>query len=303
MLVLAMGIVWLAAAEAQPAGVSKAAAVEIMGYLPSKGFTPSGSAEHFVGKKLFDYMNGGAELYLAYGFVDLAVREYEFEGENAFVALYRMQNPAGAYGIHLTAASGQKMGLGEVPAIYSRGMISFFKGKFYVRVVSRSQESGEKSKSFLSRLARSTVLRLPGSAKSPIRIKSLLPDGYTPGTLRYLVNPETARTIWFGDEGRIVLSEKAWALTAFYPEKEGDIQLTRASYPQKEAAVSVCRKLADELGLSPKNDPKGCCEAKGKGSDELYHAISVRGASLGWVAAAPDETTAVTWIKKINLAK
>jgi len=50
--------------------------VSVLLMAPASDYFPEESAgkiEVFKGKKLFDYMNGGAELYLAYGFVEIAV--------------------------------------------------------------------------------------------------------------------------------------------------------------------------------------------------------------------------------------
>ena len=51
-------------------------------------------------------MNGGAELYLAYGFVDIGVRTYQKNDLKATAEIYRMGGPQDAFGIYAHAAKG-----------------------------------------------------------------------------------------------------------------------------------------------------------------------------------------------------
>ena len=54
---------------------------------------------HFDGKALFGYMDGGAELYREYGFVDLTVQEMRIEDHQILVELFRMRDPLAAFGV------------------------------------------------------------------------------------------------------------------------------------------------------------------------------------------------------------
>lgn len=53
----------------------------------------------FDGSSLWGYINGGADLYLEYGFTNLTVHEIDFRGSSLRFDLYRMNDPAAAYGI------------------------------------------------------------------------------------------------------------------------------------------------------------------------------------------------------------
>lgn len=54
----------------------------------------------YDGRSLWGYMNGGADLYIEYGFVELRVQEFEIENEMMKAEIYRMKNPASAFGIY-----------------------------------------------------------------------------------------------------------------------------------------------------------------------------------------------------------
>jgi len=54
----------------------------------------------FTKESLFGYMNGGAELYLEYGFDRLLVSELEVKGKDLKVEVYRMPSVDMAFGIY-----------------------------------------------------------------------------------------------------------------------------------------------------------------------------------------------------------
>jgi hypothetical protein len=56
--------------------------------------------DSFDGESLWGYMNGGADIYLEYGFDILRVQEFEGEGENIKLELFKMDNPVSAFGIY-----------------------------------------------------------------------------------------------------------------------------------------------------------------------------------------------------------
>jgi len=56
--------------------------------------------ESFNGSSLWGYMNGGADIYLEYGFDILSVEEFSVEGENITLELFKMDDPVSAFGIY-----------------------------------------------------------------------------------------------------------------------------------------------------------------------------------------------------------
>lgn len=278
-----------------PAGRARAAAPEVLGYLPHEGVEPACAAEHFAGTKLFDYMNGGAEVYLGYGFVDLGVRDYRRGEARATVAVYRMRDPAGAYGIWAANARGEPKDVG-VPATLARGMLSFHKGRFYVRVVAKSDPAG--AVSLLIDLGKKTAASLPGTSETP-PVMQALPDGAVSGTRRFLTDPRTARTVWFDGEGDLLLTKGARAATAFYPGDDADIQLTRVDYPDTAAAEKACKALAEKLSLEVATG-QGACRAAGKTPGDVHAALRAEGKILRWSTGAADPAAAKSWLAKIE---
>jgi hypothetical protein len=58
------------------------------------------SQKTYQGEGLYGYIDGGAELYMAYGFDKLVLQEVELGGEKYTIQIYRMADPQSAFGIY-----------------------------------------------------------------------------------------------------------------------------------------------------------------------------------------------------------
>lgn len=64
--------------------------------LPGATFSP---LRTFSGESLYGYIDGGADLYLEYGFNEVTVSEFSYLKGKYKVEIFRMNNPESAYGI------------------------------------------------------------------------------------------------------------------------------------------------------------------------------------------------------------
>jgi hypothetical protein len=140
---------------------------ELKGFLPSSadvpGITKGGKARIYTGTKLFDYMNGGAELYYEYGFVQACVQRYQTPPGEITVEIYQMDQPPSAYGIYTFDTKGEHPPIGQ-DATYERGLLGFWKGRYFVRVFSENEELKE------------TILVLGGAIAQKITEEGKRPD-------------------------------------------------------------------------------------------------------------------------------
>jgi hypothetical protein len=119
---------------------------ELKGFLPSSadvpGITAVGRPHIYKGMKLFDYMDGGAELYYEYGFEQACVQRYQPPPGEVTAEIYQMDLSANAYGIYTFDTKGEHPSIGQ-DATYERGLLSFWKGRYFVRVFSENEELKE----------------------------------------------------------------------------------------------------------------------------------------------------------------
>jgi len=127
----------------------------------------------FLPDNLWDFIDGAAETYLAYGFVDLHVAEYK-KGKNVIkLEIYRHRDHTMAFGIYSTerSPSFRFMNLGSQGYI-AEGAVNFFKGNYYVKI--RTYSKSEKTLQATESLALRVADMLEGSVDIPAAL-SLFP--------------------------------------------------------------------------------------------------------------------------------
>jgi hypothetical protein len=97
-------------------------------------------------KTLYDYMDGGAEVYLAFDFREVFVRKYIDAGENEIVLdIYDMGSPAEAFGMFSCDRQDPEAGLGQ-GSEYGPGLLRFWRGRYFVSItVSGNEDKAEKA--------------------------------------------------------------------------------------------------------------------------------------------------------------
>jgi|WetSurMetagenome_2_1015567.scaffolds.fasta_scaffold10669_5 hypothetical protein len=141
------------------------------GDIPGLEVTQTG---HFDGNALFGYMDGGAELYREFGFVDLTVQEMRIGEHQLLVELFRMRDSLAAFGI-FSVSRGECSG-DDTSAVYwcsSPGQALCAKGCYFFRVQRLTGESEGKGladdvgRRLLRLLPDSEFILLPWCPTSP----------------------------------------------------------------------------------------------------------------------------------------
>ena len=100
------------------------------------GWRQSGEIQTFNPETLFEYINGGADLYLAYDFQELKVAEYSNEKKaSVIVEIYHHKTPTLAFGIYsqerLSDANFLDIG---AQAYIETNVLNFVAGPYYVKI-------------------------------------------------------------------------------------------------------------------------------------------------------------------------
>jgi len=104
-----------------------------------------GSSESYIGEELYNLINGGAEIFLEYGFTEAIAQEYSRGTSSLSLTIYRMRNPENAFGIY----SLNRMRKPILPEIGDEGVgnanyLYFWQGSYYVTVEAFPLERGLK---------------------------------------------------------------------------------------------------------------------------------------------------------------
>ncbi len=99
------------------------------------GWRPDGAPMLFSGDRLFEHINGGADIYYEYGFATLVVQRYAKEDKAVSIEIYGMNDPGAAFGIysynrHPTLSP---IDVGTDGAIHPSGLF-FWQGRYHVDI-------------------------------------------------------------------------------------------------------------------------------------------------------------------------
>jgi hypothetical protein len=100
------------------------------------GWKQDGKTQVFSPKTLYEYINGAADLYLAYEFQDLQVAEYKGEKKaGVTVEVYRHKDPTQAFGIYSQErlANAKFLDIGA-QGYHEPNVLNFLTGPYYVKI-------------------------------------------------------------------------------------------------------------------------------------------------------------------------
>jgi hypothetical protein len=141
-----------------------------------KGFKIRTEYPVFVRETLWDFINGAADNYLAYGFIDLHVAEYK-RGRNIIkLEIYRHNDHINTFGIYSSerSPSFRFVNLGAQGYI-ADGAINFFKGNYYVKI--RTYSKKEKILQSEETLAGKVAGMLEGESSMPAILNDFPDEG------------------------------------------------------------------------------------------------------------------------------
>jgi hypothetical protein len=122
---------------------------------------------------LFDHIDGGAEVYLAYNFKQATVHRYQNPGYPDIVAeVYKMGSSEDAFGVFSLERQDPEAGIGQ-NSEFGGSLLRFWKGPHFVSVL--GEGAGKAIETAVLRLGRELDLALKETGPPP-RILGLLPD-------------------------------------------------------------------------------------------------------------------------------
>ncbi len=188
--------------------------------------TPSG---------IFHYMDGAGELYLAYGFRELLVRDYSKPGQPKITAeLYSLPASADAYGLLSQDRTGQPLKIGQ-GAVYGAGLLIAWQGKCFIRVMADRETS--EAKRCVQEIAKQVVKLCGPAGKPPSALGWLPKEGLDPKSVHYFHTHTVLNYFHFLSTQNILdLSLKTNAVMGSYAGKSGKSLALVIGYPGEKAA-------------------------------------------------------------------
>jgi hypothetical protein len=125
----------------------------------------SGQDAVYDRETIFEYMDGGAEVYLAFDFRAAFVRKYKNpSGEEIALDIYDLGSPAEAFGIFSCDREDPEAGIGQ-ESEYGFGLLRFRQGRFFVSITAAGDE--EKAEKAILELGKQVAPLLGPAGPAP----------------------------------------------------------------------------------------------------------------------------------------
>jgi len=243
-----------------------------------------GPPEVFDKKTLFKYIDGGAELYISYGFKKLTAFGYAWgKDEEIKVDVFDMGNSYNAFGIfsHGRESLSTEFGQGSE---YSSGFLNFWKDRYYVSLTGYP-ESDEKRR-VLFKLGAAIARCITRQGPLPPILSVLPPDGLIPESIRYARHYIWLNNHYFiSNENILLIDPQTEAVLAKYNRPAGKHVLVLIKYPgaqkAQNAEASFLQNYMPQTASAIKRQENG-----------RFAGVGRRGACLAVVLDAADKKIA-----------
>ena len=210
--------------------------------LPSEagGWKWDGKETKYDSRTVFKYMDGAAELYLAYGFQNLTVRRFEKLNQPPLILeLYEMASSEDAYGVFSFEHQDEAVGIGQ-GSEFGGGLLRFWKGKYFVSIYPEGE--GAEVESGILVMGRAVANSIPATGSEP-KLVGFVPGidlGLVDKSVRYLKSHVLLNQRFFIAHQNILnLNRKTEAVLAQYVQDKQKTQLLLIRYPDLKEAIDA----------------------------------------------------------------
>ena len=166
-------------------GASLAAAAKPFTFPAVDGWTATGPPQMFSPDTLYDYIDGGSDLYLKYDFEELQVVEYRKDKMSVSAEVYRHRDADDAFGIYSQerVPSAAFLALGA-QGYYENAVCNFIQGGYYVKL--SSENTGADDREILLAFARRISQELPAQTALPAVLTAFPSEGKRPNSEKFV---------------------------------------------------------------------------------------------------------------------
>lgn len=192
------------------------------------GWKKCDSVFHYDPSTIFNYLDKGAEVYLAYDFKDLIVQKYCRDSSQIFVEIYHTGISEDAFGLYSQAPVKQNI-IFAPRGNYNSGELRFFKGNCLVRVFNRTEKDNLKKD--ILQMGNDISKRIKELTKFPMILRGLPKENMIPYSERYFHKQLSLNNLLFiSSEDILNLNFKANGVIADYGMKGDTLKYILIQY-------------------------------------------------------------------------
>jgi len=213
------------------------------------GWTAVDDGQIYDTESIYSYIDGHAEVYLAYGMVQCLSRRYSGpEGEPDIVLdLFEQASAADAFGVFTHDRDGEEVDIGQ-GGLFRHGWLSFWKGHWFGSVY--AEGDSEASKEAVLALGRAAADAIAETGEVPSLVGELPTAGLDPRSVRFLHTQEILNgVVYLGYENSLQFGPEIDAVVGRYQRPEGGGWLLLVDYPD-DATAELAEGSATEAGIA-----------------------------------------------------
>jgi len=222
---------------AAPAAASKVSP-ELAALLPAKNEVPGWAASQapraFTAGNLWEFINGAADGYLAYGFEEVVTADFAQEGTGyqAVVDIYRMKDPLNAFGIYTQERNPDYPFLKVGNEGYSGGTaVNFWTGSYYVKIT--TFEEKEAIQQEMLKMAQAVAGKVKDPGAEPAEVGFFPKANQLPHTIVYIPKDVLAQSFFTnGFEAKYKQGDKEYKMILIRLESPDAAKEALARYRQ-----------------------------------------------------------------------
>jgi len=200
-------------------------------------------------ESIYSYIDGHAEVYMAYGMVRCLSRRYSGpEGEPEIVLdLFEQASAADAFGVFTHDRDGEEVDIGQ-GGLFRHGWLSFWKGHWFGSVYAEGES--EASKKAVLALGRAAADAIAEVGEVPPLVAELPAEGLDPRSVRFLHTQEILNgVVYLGYENALQFGPEVDAVVGRYQRPGGGGWLLLVDYPD-DASAELAEGGAIEAGIA-----------------------------------------------------
>ncbi len=235
---------------------------------------------------LYDYMNGGAEVYLAFDFQQVFVRKFKRTGEDEITLdIYDMGSPAEAFGVFSCDREDEGAGIGQ-DSEYGFGLLRFWKGRYFVSVIAAGDDQA--AKPAIYELGKSAAELLGPEGAKPEMLKFLPDKGLIKDRTSYFhSNVNLNNRFFIASDNILNLNRSTDCVFAEYKRGEQElVKLLIVRYPDEAAAETAHESFCS--GYMPEATETGLAQME----NQSWTIVKQRETIVVIIFDAPDNARA-----------
>ncbi len=199
----------------------------------------------YTAENLYDYIDGGAELYISYGFREVMSRVYSAGNQpDIIVDIFDMNTSSDAYGVFMYSGGETERLVGQGTQ-HNEGSMLFWMDHYFVSIMAYPETPG--SKEALLSLGKTIASNIGKEGEPPAILRYLPEEGLSESSIRYFHHYAWLNSYYYiAGDNILLIDDNSRAVLAKYGDPAHRTILLIVEYPDAERASAAAGEFAGQ---------------------------------------------------------